>query len=53
MNSQHSDSDGLRTRRQVILAALLVALLGLTIAPGAKCTHESNADGSTRTIVES
>ncbi len=46
MNSQ------LTPRRRAILVALLVALVGLTIAPGFKCTHEENADGSSKTVFE-
>jgi len=36
-------------RRRTILVALIVALFGLTVAPGFKCTAEEKADG-TRTI---
>jgi hypothetical protein len=38
-------------RKPALWIALLVALLGLTIAPGFECTHKS-ADGSeTRVVV--
>ncbi len=37
------------TRRRAILVALLVALVGLTIAPGFKCT-EKQPDGTERTV---
>lgn len=39
-------------RRRAILLALIVALVGLTIAPGFKCTAKKNADGSIEAIVE-
>jgi len=46
------NSGNTNTRRRAILVALVVALVGLTIAPGFKCTHEKNADGSEKTVVE-
>jgi hypothetical protein len=45
MNTQHTDPSAERSRRKAAFAALLVALLGLTIAPGFSCTHTS-PDGS-------
>lgn len=50
MNTLNTDSRAPRSRRVAVLAALLVALVGLTIAPGFKCTHE-RPDG-TKTVVE-
>ena len=41
------------TRKRAVWIAALVALLGLTIAPGFSCTYESNTDGSTKTTVQS
>lgn len=46
-------NDVKETRKRAIWIAMLVAVLGLTIAPGASCTYESNADGSTKTTVQS
>lgn len=39
-------------RRRAILLALIVALVGLTIAPGFKCVAERNPDGTTKITVE-
>ena len=50
MNAHQPNTDPARSKRTVIVAALLVALLGLTIAPGFKCTREE-PDG-TKTVVE-
>lgn len=49
MNTTNLNTDGPRTRRQAILAALLVALMGLTVLPGFKCTEEK-PDGTKRSI---
>ena len=40
------------TRKRTIWIAMLVALMGLTIAPGASFTYEKNADGSSKTSVQ-
>ena len=45
MNTQHTDPSASRSRRKAVFAALLVALLGLTIAPGFSCTR-TEADGT-------
>lgn len=46
------NNGNISTRRRAILVALMVALVGLTIAPGFKCTHEETPDGGTKTIIE-
>ncbi len=48
----NTTNDTKKTRTRAVLLAMVVALVGLTIAPGMKCTHERNADGSTRTTLE-
>lgn len=50
MNTPNTEPRATRPRRLAVLTALLVALMGLTIAPGFKCTHEK-PDG-TKTVVE-
>lgn len=40
MNTQHTDPSASRSRRKAVIAALLVALVGLTIAPGFKCSYQ-------------
>lgn len=45
MNTQHTDPSASRSRRKAVIAALLVALLGLTIAPGFSCTR-TEPDGT-------
>ena len=39
-------------RRRAILLALIVALIGLTIAPGFKCTAERDPDGTMKGSME-
>ena len=39
-------------RRRAILLALVVALIGLTIAPGFKCTAEKDPDGTYKGTLE-
>jgi hypothetical protein len=50
MNTENIDPSAVRSRRKAVIAALLVALVGLTIAPGFSCTRVE-ADG-TRTEVQ-
>jgi hypothetical protein len=40
MNTQQIDPSAERSRRKAVFAALLVALLGLTVLPGFTCTSE-------------
>ena len=49
MNETNESGD---TRKRAVWIAMLVALLGLTIAPGASCTYEKNADGSEKVTVQ-
>ncbi len=53
MNTQNTDPSAQRARRKAVFAALLVALLGLTVLPGFSCTREEFADGSSKTTVQS
>jgi hypothetical protein len=53
MNTQNTNPGAARARRKAVIAALLVALLGLTILPGFTCTQENNADGSSKTTFQS
>lgn len=46
-------NDAKEVRKRAVWIAMVVALLGLTIGPGASCTYEQNADGSTKTTVQS
>ena len=39
-------------RRRAILLALIVALFGLTVAPGFKCTAERAPDGTIKGSLE-
>ena len=39
-------------RRRTILVALIVALFGLTVAPGFKCTAERAPDGTIKGSLE-
>lgn len=48
----NTTNDTKKTRTRAVLLALVVALVGLTIAPGFKCTHEESPDGSQKTTVE-
>lgn len=50
MNNTHEPGS---TRKRAVWIAAVVAILGLTIGPGASCTYEKNADGSTKTTVQS
>ncbi len=45
MNTQNTHPSAERSRRKAVIVALLVTLIGLTIAPGFKCYHKG-ADGS-------
>lgn len=49
MNTLNTESSAPRSRRRAVFAALLVALVGLTIAPGFECTHKE-PDGSETTV---
>ena len=46
MNTQNTNPSAERSRRKAVFAALLVALLGLTVLPGFSCTAERSADGA-------
>lgn len=45
MNTQNMNPSAERSRRKAVFAALLVALLGLTIAPGFSCKR-TEPDGT-------
>jgi len=45
-------SESGNTRQRAIWIAMLVALLGLTIGPGASCTYEKSPDGTEKIIVQ-
>lgn len=49
MNTQNTNPSAERSRRKAVIAALLVALIGLTIAPGFSCTR-TEADGSSTQV---
>lgn len=49
MNNSDNDPSAPRSRRMAVISALLVALLGLTIAPGFECTHKQ-PDGTETTV---
>lgn len=45
MNTQNTDPSAQRARRKAVFAALLVALFGLTVAPGFSCKR-TEPDGT-------
>lgn len=49
MNTSDKDPSAPRSRRVAVITALLVALVGLTIAPGFECTHKQ-PDGTETTV---
>lgn len=51
MNPANMNTGAPRPRRLVIITALLVALIGLTIAPGFECSHESSDGSKTRVVL--
>jgi hypothetical protein len=50
MNTQDMNPSAERSRRKAVIAALLVALFGLTIAPGFSCSYQ---DGNRTVTVQS
>lgn len=46
------NTESAKNRTRALIVALLVALVGLTIAPGFTCTHEESPDGTKKTTVE-